>query len=156
MKAATMSAFSFPVPHRAQVGALPLRRAPSGDREVLLLTSRETRRWVIPKGWPMKGKKKWQAAAQEAAEEAGVVGKVGKRAIGRFEYMKRHANHWDLCRVAVYLLEFETQLDKWREKGQREARWFQLDEAAALVQEPGLAALLLGLKSHGQVSDSAL
>jgi 8-oxo-dGTP pyrophosphatase MutT (NUDIX family) len=49
-----------------QVGALPIMIAEDGDERVLLLTSRETRSWVIPKGWPMKGRKPWEAAAQEA------------------------------------------------------------------------------------------
>jgi 8-oxo-dGTP pyrophosphatase MutT (NUDIX family) len=109
---------------------------------VMLVTSRETRRWVIPKGWPMKGKKNWAAAAQEAKEEAGIIGKTFKRSVGEFFYFKRRAAHFDLCRVEVYLIGFEKQLDIYREKGQRETRWFPLEEAATTVQEPGLSALL--------------
>jgi 8-oxo-dGTP pyrophosphatase MutT (NUDIX family) len=124
-----------------QIAALPLRFE-DGKPEVMLVTSRETRRWVIPKGWPMKGKKNWAAAAQEAREEAGVIGKTLKRPVGEFYYFKRRAAHFDLCRVEVYLLGFEKRLDAYREKGQREARWFPLDEAAEAVEEPGLTALL--------------
>jgi len=129
------------LPALIQVGALPVRFE-DGRPEVLLLTSRETRRWVIPKGWPMKGKKNWAAAAQEAKEEAGVVGKTRKTPIGNFLYFKRRAAHFDLCRIEVYLLDFEKQLDSYREKGQRETRWFAIDEAREAVEEPGLAALL--------------
>ena len=61
-----------------QVAALPLTIGEDGVTRVLLLTSRETRRWVIPKGWPMKGCKPYEAAAQEALEEAGVTGQAKK------------------------------------------------------------------------------
>lgn len=62
-----------------QVASLPLRRSEDGKIEVLLVTSRETRRWIIPKGWPMKGKKQHEAAAIEAEEEAGVIGNTSKK-----------------------------------------------------------------------------
>jgi 8-oxo-dGTP pyrophosphatase MutT (NUDIX family) len=126
----------------AQVAALPLRVGDDGVMRVLLLTSRETRRWVIPKGWPMKGHKPHQAAAQEAREEAGVIGQAAKKPIGTYTYFKRREAHFDVCRVDVYVLAVKKQLKTWREKDQREARWFTLDEAADLVQEPGLVALL--------------
>ena len=128
--------------HFVQVAALPLTIGEDGVTRVLLLTSRETKRWVIPKGWPMKGRKPYEAAAQEALEEAGVTGQAKKKPIGTYTYFKRREAHFDVCRVDVYLLVVKKQLKAWREKGQREARWFTLDEAADLVQEPGLIALL--------------
>src|ERR1700688_1128103 len=124
-----------------QVAALPLTIGEDGVTRVLLLTSRETRRWVIPKGWPMKGRKPYEAAAQEALEEAGVTGHAKKKPIGTYTYFKRREAHFDVCRVDVYLLVVKKQLETWREKDQREARWFTLDEAADMVQEPGLVAL---------------
>jgi 8-oxo-dGTP pyrophosphatase MutT (NUDIX family) len=132
------------VPALLQVGALPLRFE-DGRAQVLLLTSRETKRWIIPKGWPMKGRKNWAAAAQEAKEEAGIVGRTDKKPIGSFLYFKRRAAHFDLCRVDVFVLSFDKRLDEYKEKGQREARWFPIEEAAELVEEPGLAALLRNL-----------
>ncbi len=90
----------------------------------------------------MKGFKPWEAAAQEALEEAGVVARASKKLIGRYTYFKRQTTHFDVCDVDVYLLAFVKQLSSWREKGQREAKWFGLDEAAELVDEPGLVALL--------------
>jgi 8-oxo-dGTP pyrophosphatase MutT (NUDIX family) len=131
-----------------QVGALPLRFE-DGDPLVMLVTSRGTRRWVIPKGWPMKGKKNWAAAAQEAKEEAGVIGKTYKQPVGDFRYFKRRAGHFDLCRVEVYVLNVEKHLAAYREKGQRQASWFPLDAAAELVEEPGLAALLQTIDVSG-------
>ena len=127
-----------------QVAALPIRFV-DGRPEVLLLTSRERKRWVIPKGWPMKGKKNWAAAAQEAKEEAGVIGRTQKTPIGEFPYFKRRASQFDLIRVEVYVLHYEKQLNSYREKGQRQAEWYPLEEAADMVEETGLTALLLDL-----------
>jgi 8-oxo-dGTP pyrophosphatase MutT (NUDIX family) len=134
-----------------QVAALPLAIGGDGIVRVLLLTSRETKRWVIPKGWPMKGRKPYEAAAQEALEEAGVVGRAKKRPLGTYTYFKRREAHFDVCRVDVYPLLVKKQLDTWREKDQRQARWFTLDEAADLVQEPGLVALLRKVAQMGRV-----
>ena len=130
------------------MGALPLRFE-DGDPLVMLVTSRGTRRWVIPKGWPMKGKKNWAAAAQEAKEEAGVIGTTYKKPVGEFRYFKRRAGSFDLCRVEVYVLGVEKQLAAFREKGQRESIWFPLETAAGLVEEPGLAALLQTIDVSG-------
>lgn len=130
-----------------QIGALPVRREEDGSLRVLLVTSRETKRWIIPKGWPMKGKKDHEAAAQEAREEAGVEGSVGKAPIGSYLYWKRRETHFDLCQVSVYLLTVERNLKKWREQTQRDVQWFGPAEAAQLVAEPGLASLIAGLKA---------
>lgn len=130
-----------------QVAALPFRHR-NGTLEVLLVTSRETKRWLIPKGWPIKGKKAHKAAAQEALEEAGVKGEVHQNAIGHYDYWKRRAEHFDLCRVQVYPLEVSKQLKKWPEKGERDFRWFEIEEAAQQVEEPALAAVILALREH--------
>lgn len=131
-------------PYKAQVGALPVRRSAAGA-EVLLVTSRETRRWIIPKGWPMKGRKDHEAAAQEAAEEAGVTGKVGKHPIGAYTYQKRLANRVEPCLVMVYLLEVEAQLADWRERDERKRQWFPALQAAEVVAQPKLASMILAL-----------
>lgn len=130
--------------YKAQVAALPVRPG-QGGLEVLLITTRETRRWVIPKGWPMKGRKDHQAAAQEALEEAGVAGKIRKRPIGAFTYQKRLIDRVEPCRVMVYLLEVEKQLASWRERDQRKRKWFSQQEAAERISEPGLATMILSL-----------
>jgi len=125
-----------------QFAALPYR-----DRhglEILLLTSRETRRWVIPKGWPMKGLSPHGAAACEAIEEAGVFGRVSKKPIGEFQYVKRLKNGAPLqCTVGVFPLKVAKQLTHWPEQKERTAHWFAPDEASELVQEPELSALIL-------------
>ena len=123
------------------MAALPVFVGADGVAKVLLLTSRETKRWIIPKGWPMKGRKPWQAAAQEALEEAGLVGEITKKPIGHYNYFKRRVAHFDLCQVDVFLLKIDGQRKKWRERGQRKARWFTFEEAGEMVDEPELAAL---------------
>jgi 8-oxo-dGTP pyrophosphatase MutT (NUDIX family) len=132
-----------------QVAALPVAVGDDGVARVLLLTSRETKRWIIPKGWPMKGRSPSKAAAQEALEEAGITGRVGKKPIGNYSYFKRREAHFDFCRVDVYLLKLGKQRKTWREIGQREKLWATLEEAAELVDEPGLVGLLRGLARAG-------
>lgn len=125
-----------------QVAALPYRVGSEGHVEVLLVTSRETGRWLIPKGGIMKGKKPWEAAAQEALEEAGVEGKVAQEPLGRYTYWKRKSDHFVLYKVDVYSLEVRKQLKRWPEKGQRELQWFRVDAASERVLEPALAELI--------------
>ena len=132
-------------PNCRQCAALPLSR--QGDEtRVLLVTSRETRRWVVPKGWLEKGVTAADQAAREAFEEAGIRGRIAKAPIGRYTYPKRLPDGTDLtCEVEVYTLEIDRLLHAWPEEAERERRWFTLAEAAEAVQEPGLAALMLRL-----------
>src|SRR4051794_35685821 len=132
-----------------QVGALPYRRGPSGKIEFLLVTSRGTRRFVIPKGWRMKGKSDSQAAALEARQEAGVRGRIDPAAIGSYQYWKRLGRAFVPVNVAVYALEVETESPKWREAGQREKQWLTAEQAAMLVDEPELVSLIAGFTPSG-------
>lgn len=131
---------------RLQVGAVPVRYAPDGSVEVLLVTTRTTKRWTVPKGWPIKGLKAHDAAAREAREEAGVVGKIHKKSVGRYLYWKRMADHVLLCNVRLFVLTVKDQLDTWPERDQRLQQWFKQNDAADLVEEPGLTAVLRSLK----------
>jgi 8-oxo-dGTP pyrophosphatase MutT (NUDIX family) len=102
---------------RVQYGALPYRLSAGSRPQFMLITSRETRRWVIPKGWPKKGKSPRYSAAREAFEEAGVVGAVAKRTIGSFSYEKRLKNGGVVvCEVCVFPLEVRRQNKQWPEK----------------------------------------
>jgi 8-oxo-dGTP pyrophosphatase MutT (NUDIX family) len=127
---------------RSQYAALPWRL---GDGvEVLLVTSRETRRWVIPKGWPMKGRKPHIAAAVEALEEAGLLGKINKKKLGSFHYRKRLQNGAAVsCRVDVFPLRVVRQRKNWPEKHQRATQWFPFADAAERVEEQELKELIL-------------
>ena len=91
----------------------------------------------------MKGRKPAEVASQEAYEEAGLVGRVvSKRPLGSFHYEKRLAKKPILCEVRVFLFRVERQPGEWPEKSTRETRWFNADEAAALVEEGGLAEII--------------
>jgi len=90
----------------------------------------------------MKGRKDNAAAAIEAEEEAGLFGQVSMRPIGSFEYLKRLTTHDELIYVDVYRLDVEGQHAEWPERNQRTTRWFDLDQAALLVEEPGLRAVI--------------
>jgi 8-oxo-dGTP pyrophosphatase MutT (NUDIX family) len=128
---------------RTQFAALPWRVGPSGELEILLITSRETRRWVIPKGWPIKNMGSAKSAAQEAFEEAGVRGKVRKRPVGTYAYDKRLKNgRLQHVRVAVFALAVDSEAEAYPELGQREKRWVSAVDAARLVEEPELMVLL--------------
>ena len=127
---------------RRQVAALPWRNGDAGV-EVLLVTSRETRRWVTPKGGRMTGRTDPEAAAQEALEEAGVEGVVDERPLGQFRYLKtlkRRAARWLL--VDVYGLRVTAEHDDWKERAERERVWLSREEAADRVDEPELKALI--------------
>lgn len=125
-----------------QIGALPWRRR-GGVLEVLLVTSRETRRWVAPKGWPMPYRSDPEAAAIEAWEEAGVKGLIASTPLGGYDYVKRMKDGSDrACRVKVYPLEVTVMRDEWPEAAERDRRWFSPAEAAELVTEPELSAIL--------------
>lgn len=140
---------------RKQVGVLPFRHEADGTVSIYLITSRETRRWIIPKGWPMKGRSASEAAQQEAYEEAGLKGKADKTLLGSYGYDKRMANGGLVpCMVLVFAMRVEGQLDDWPEKDEREGRWFAPADASAAVQEDGLAALILGFAA-GNAIDTA-
>jgi 8-oxo-dGTP pyrophosphatase MutT (NUDIX family) len=138
---------------RLQYGALPIRFAATGAMEVLLVTSRTTRRWVIPKGWPMKGAKPAEAAAREAFEEAGVRGRIAAEPLGTYAYRKRDDDHKHpavACRVRVFVLQVKRQATRWPERHERETCWFEAKEAAARVDDAGMRDLIEALAAtHG-------
>ncbi|MFJ6321995.1 MULTISPECIES: NUDIX hydrolase [unclassified Rhizobium] len=133
---------------RNQYGALCFRYKNDSDGvEILVITSRDSGRWVVPKGWPMKGKEPHEAAATEAWEEAGVRGKVKKTPIGRYTYLK------DLddgnvvpCVVEIFQVEVKEVRMEFKERGQRILDWVSPDEAARRVREIELKSLLVNFK----------
>lgn len=126
-----------------QYGVIPLRRSADGGLEVLLITSRDTGRWVVPRGNPIAGKDAAGSAAQEAFEEAGIVGRIESEAIGLYSYEKRRRLRGPVpASVHLFRMMVEEEREDWPEKGQRQRRWFAPDEAAAAVQEAELARLI--------------
>jgi 8-oxo-dGTP pyrophosphatase MutT (NUDIX family) len=132
---------------RTQYAALPWRKGADGAVEVLLITSRDTRRWVIPKGWPIKTLKPGASAAQEAFEEAGVLGTTARKSLGAYHYEKRlRSGRLQHVRVLVYGLEVREERPAWPELGQRAKCWTTPVDAASLVDEPELKTLLAKFK----------
>ncbi|HEY1072559.1 NUDIX hydrolase [Brevundimonas sp.] len=148
----TTARFRTETSETRQVAALPWRRGENGV-EVMMITSRETRRWVIPKGGRMVGKTDPQAAAQEAYEEAGVQGEMLETPAGHFRYAKRlKSGATQACIVAVYPLEVLIQSGAWPESLQRERRWMSLAEAAEAVHEADLADLIRDFRAPPPIS----
>lgn len=130
-------------PRNRQYAALPVAEI-DGETKVLLVTSRETGRWVLPKGWSEKGLSGPDLAAKEALEEAGLLGKVSGEPFGQYTYLKwLPGGRLVHCQVEVFQMSVERLLDDWPERGQRERKWFTLAQAAKEVDEGDLANLLL-------------
>lgn len=130
-------------PEAMQVAALCLEKKTG---RVLLVTSRGTGRWIVPKGWPMEGRSLGEAAEREAWEEAGVRGKLGTEEIGRYRYDKVQDRGFAIpIEVRVFPIEVSELRDKFPEADQRRREWFDPKVAATLVDESGLKALLMRL-----------
>lgn len=130
-----------------QAAALPFRVLPgvanlAGEAiDVLLVTSRDTGRWVLPKGNIEAGETASAAAAREAAEEAGASGVVSDTALGSYRYAKRDSAN-DNLDVVVFALKVRDLARNWPERKERERQWFSLKVAAAMVEETDLSALI--------------
>ena len=128
---------------RRQIAALPLRWK-DGSVQVLMVTSRESGRWIVPKGWTMKNFKPWEAAAIEAMEEAGAKGHIATQEFGTYKYNKRLDDGKSVpCEVRVFPMIVEDLKSNWKEKDERQRKWFTLEKAAKLVAEDDLSELLL-------------
>lgn len=105
--------------------------------EILLITSRKGKRWVIPKGVKEPELSPQASAAQEALEEAGIAGSVSSQPIGRYKYAK-----WGgVCRVAVFAMAVDTIHEQWQESYRRR-EWVCVEEAAERVEETALKRLI--------------
>lgn len=133
-----------------QYGAVCFRYLGDEDKvEILLVTSRQSRRWVIPKGWPIRRKKPFETAAAEAWEEAGVQGSVRKKPIGRYTYLKELGpDVVSPCMVDLFQIEVKHLTDDFKERGERVLVWVSPDEAARRVRELELKSLLVSFRPH--------
>lgn len=126
-----------------QYAALPYKVV-DGHPMVLLVTSRETKRWILPKGQPERKLAPHQVAEAEAYEEAGLLGTVFKTPFAEYDSFKRLKSGREVpCLMRVFLMEVTHELGAWPEKAERERRWMTPGEAAMLVTEAGLVRVLL-------------
>jgi predicted phosphate transport protein (TIGR00153 family) len=133
-----------------QYGVVAWKRAPDGAVLVLLITSRETGRWVVPRGNPVRGLTGHESAAVEAWEEAGIRGPLSELPIGHYPYEKvKRSGRAVPTDVTLYAMAVEQELFAWPERPERNRRWFAQEEAAGLVAEPRLAALLARFDPEG-------
>ena len=127
--------------HGKQVAALCWRARPV--LEVLLITSLNSKRWILPKGWPEPDLTAAQSAAREAFEEAGVTGKTSDKPIGTYHYLKEKKDGSGMpCMVEIFGLKITGQAEDWPEKGTRELAWLSPEQASVRISEPGLRSIL--------------
>ncbi len=137
---------------RTQLGAL-CYRIQGGELEFLLVTSRGSGRWVIPKGWPMRGQTPGAAALQEAWEEAGVIGKLSGDAVGIYSYTKRNDPDRLPRIVAVFPIRVKRLARLFPERSERRRKWMSAEKAAARIEEPELRQILLSFEPERISSD---
>lgn len=138
-----------------QHAALCYRHTSAGACEILLVTSRDTGRWVLPKGWPKKGEDGGQTALREAHEEAGVVGRLLGGFLGVYDYDKTMPKGAPVpCCVAVHAIEVAHLAYEFPEKAVRQRQWFRPDLAAQAVCEPELQSLLTTFTPHSNGTSS--
>ncbi|WP_245281741.1 NUDIX hydrolase [Ensifer sp. ZNC0028] len=126
-----------------QFGALCVRGDHPRECEVLLITTRETGRWTIPKGWPIKGLATHEVAEREAWEEAGVKGCAKKKVFGHYTYLKALSDGQKLPSVVeAHLVKVKRTKKRFPERRQRKLAWTKPAEAASMVLEPELKSLL--------------
>lgn len=126
---------------RSQFGAVPWR-INNGKLEILLITSRRSKRWILPKGWPMDGATPAEAAATEAYEEAGVWGETSQLPIGFYAYVKAYEGDDLPIVVAMFPLKVKKILKRWPEMGERKRKWVSRKKAAEALSEPELRQIL--------------
>lgn len=125
----------------AQSAALVYRWTQNGPR-MILVTSKGTRRWVVPKGGIKPGRKPHESAAEEAFEEAGVAGRISRSCIGVYGYRKANHRFGAHCMVRVYPMKLTAQLANWPERKQRRREWVAFDVAAVRVRERDLKKII--------------
>lgn len=129
-----------------QVAALPWRLADDGGLEFLLVTSRTSKHWLLPKGWPIPGKSGLESALQEAFEEAGIHARGSDQPIGRYAFIKVLHDATELpCTMAVYAVTVDEELAGWPEKEQRDRMWFTQAEAVSIAFDFNLSLFLAAI-----------
>jgi 8-oxo-dGTP pyrophosphatase MutT (NUDIX family) len=116
-----------------QAAAIPLRRG-----RICLVTSRNGKRWVIPKGVIEPGQSAGETALQEAWEEAGLTGTLDAEPVGSYVYEK----YGSVCHVMVFVMRVADMAQDWPERGVRERAWLSPSGVFKRVDDAGLADVL--------------
>ena len=131
-----------------QCAALPYQ-VRDGEMRVLIITSRATKRWIVPKGWLKPDVEPHVVAAEEAFEEAGLEGQIEPQPIGSYHYIKRlHALSFVRCKVDVYPMQVTDDRSDWPEKAQRTLAWLSPTEAANRLSDRDLAKIVVDFAKH--------
>jgi len=125
-----------------QVAALPVEIGADGVARVVMVTTRGSGRWTLPKGNPIPGLEPHEAAGREALEEAGLIGRVKKKSIGSYPFWKRQDGFWILATVVVFPMMVERRVETFKESNQRLIKEFFFSDAEENVFEPGLKAVI--------------
>lgn len=137
-----------------QVGVLPWRIRRDGERKLLLVTARRRGQWIVPKGQPAGGSPPFVAASREAFRAAGIIGDISSCPVTTYRYRKVRADGSQVaCRVAVFGMKVRGTLSHWREKAQRQRRWFSLQAAAETLADAELAAFVRALEGEPERLD---
>ena len=134
---------SKPEYYYRQSAVLPYRLR--GDSiEILLISSRKRKRWIVPKGIREADLSAAESAAKEAFEEAGIEGITGELPIGSYSYPK-----WEgVCTVDVFAMRVDMIHPRWPE-GHRLRVWLIPSAAAERLAEPALKNLVLDFEPSG-------
>ncbi len=132
---------------RTQFCALPYR-IKGGKVQVLIITSRGTGRWILPKGWPMHLSTPAEAAATEAFEEAGAKGRAVDHVLGFYTYIKNHDGSRYPVVAAVFPVKVDKLVPNWPEKSQRKRKWVSQKKAAKLLSDRELRQIVKQFDPH--------
>jgi 8-oxo-dGTP pyrophosphatase MutT (NUDIX family) len=132
---------------KRQAGAIPYTVV-QGEVVFLLITSRGSGRWIFPKGDQIQGLEPWDAAAQEAMEEAGIEGEVDPRPLGVYRTFKTLAIRRRVIEVELYPLRVTRQFDDWPEKSHRHRHWAILPETKRLLSDQQIAQMVIRLSQR--------
>jgi 8-oxo-dGTP pyrophosphatase MutT (NUDIX family) len=126
-----------------QSGVIPFRGTLQ-HLEILLVTSRSNKRWIIPKGLIEPGLSPQDSALQEAYEEAGIRGHIVGEELGHYQYRK-----WGgICVVTVYPMNVSEILKSWPESSMRSRKWFKLENCLNKIREKDLRNLIETLPAY--------
>lgn len=132
-----------------QYGVLPWREGRHGDLRILLITERNKPDWRVPRGWPIRGRVPFMSAALDAFEEAGIIGDIDPQPLTNYLHSGLDTKGAGFsCRVTLFAMRVRGTLLHWKEKNERQRRWFGVEEAASRLKNAELAGFLRNLGQH--------